>query len=392
MPLAPGTLVGTYRLVEQLGRGGQGAVWKCADPTDPSRFRALKIIRLGDASEADVERVRREGRLLATLQHPSLVACQGIVEDVDAGVIALLMDLVEGETLNHAMQDRRFSQRKREAVLDHIAAALAFLHQSGVVHRDVKLENVMLRSRFWQSPGDPRTVKLVDFGIAVLQGNPHRLTKTGTVVGTLAYLAPELLDPNRWPASPSQATSDVFAFGVLGWILLTGAHPTGLAPSATITDLARVYDGVGRNRCPWPGSAPGGRWGPALPGCLVLAPAQRLANGDAILRAGAESGAVPRAQPVGDPVLEWLTALKVSLLPSIVPRQPAAHAHPPRPRALRRPHTGLIIIAVAISALVILAMGYAALCHSPSPPHQSVEPPTPATPTTPRRSKRPSQR
>lgn len=285
MPLGQGSVVGTYRLVEQLGRGGQGSVWKCADPVDRAAHRALKLIRLLDATPVEIERIRREGHLLSSLRHPSIVGCQGIVEDLRAGFLALVMDLVDGEPLTHAMRDPRFSAGHREAVLDHLAGALAYLHDSSVVHRDVKLENVVLRSGFWHHPNDPSMVKLVDFGIAVTQGNQHGLTRTGTVVGTLAYMPPEVLDPNRWPAAAAPSAADVWGFGVLGWILLTGVHPTGLSPTATITDLARAYDEANGQRRVFPGPRPRGRWGRVLERCLVLSPANRLRDGRAILQA-----------------------------------------------------------------------------------------------------------
>jgi len=281
--LTPGARVDRYVLVEPLGEGGQGAVWKAEDLLHPGLPRALKLVPLALSRPNDVERVRREAHALARLEHPSLVASHALFEDLKLAVLGIAMDFVDGTTLRKHTNDARLTERHRMAVLRHVAHALAYVHRNGVVHRDLKLDNLLVTTDFWATPDDPKNVKLVDFGIAKVEGGSQPLTQLDTVVGTLAYLAPEQLDPAHFSDNLPKA-ADVFAFGILGWYLLVGDHPTALPPNATIVDFASAYRQAANSSLPWPPGIPIGRWGELLRDCLALRTSARLRTGEELAR------------------------------------------------------------------------------------------------------------
>jgi len=281
--LTPGARVDRYVLVEPLGEGGQGTVWKAEDLLHPGLPRALKLVPLALSRPSDVERVRREAHALARLEHPSLVASHALFEDLKLAVLGIAMDFVDGTTLRKHTNDARLTERHRIAVLRHVAQALAYVHRNGVVHRDLKLDNLLVTTAFWATPDDPQNVKLVDFGIAKVEGGSQPLTQLDTVVGTLAYLAPEQLDPAHFSDNLPKA-ADIFAFGILGWYLLVGEHPTALPPNATIVDFASAYRQAANSSLPWPPGIPIGRWGELLRDCLALRTSARLRTGEELAR------------------------------------------------------------------------------------------------------------
>ena len=293
--LSPGTRIGPYVLETALGAGGQGSVWRAHHEATPTEAVALKIIPVRGAPLTMVERVRREAEALVRLSsgHPSVVSCRGLVEDDAQGVLAVAMELVSGVELSAALADRRCDMAAREAILGHVAAALAHLHAAGFVHRDIKPANVLVTHGFYASPHDPATVKLVDFGIATPTGNPKPLTEVGTVIGTPAYMPPERMDPLFWSPAPSAPTEDVFAFGVLAYESLFGKHPAGVTDDGTLSTYAEKYRAVSRSGVPWPELPPAHKWSYALRGSLALKRTDRLPDGAAVV--AAISGAAPAA-------------------------------------------------------------------------------------------------
>jgi eukaryotic-like serine/threonine-protein kinase len=283
VPLQPGHTVDRFTLIEPLGEGGQAEVWKASDALRPGMPCALKLLWLNPAKPTEAERVRREARALARLDHPSLVSCHALFEDLSRGLVGLALDLVEGPSLTRALDDARFSLVHRVSVLRHVAGALGYLHAQGVVHRDLKPSNVLLAAGFFDAPGDPAHVKLVDFGIATTAGNSQRLTRTGHVIGTAPFMAPEVMDPRLSIGGEAQPVNDVFAFGVLAWQLLVGGHPTGLQSGATYPDFVRAYRSAIETPAPWPRAALAGSWTQLLRGCLAIRAAQRLQDGSAIV-------------------------------------------------------------------------------------------------------------
>ena len=280
--LREGMRVDRYRLLELLGEGGQGAVWKAEDPLARGRHCALKLLDLDEVRGSDMERTRREARALAKLEHPSICACTGLFEDVKLGVMGFAMDFVEGESLAAAVGSERLTEQHRGWLLTHIGAALAYIHQRGVVHRDIKPENVLLSHGFWSSPEQEGNVKLVDFGIASQEAAGPRLTQEGHIIGTPAYMAPEQLEPELWGADANPSATDVFAFGLLIWQLYVGGHPSGLRGDASPTGYAVRFRQAHREGS-WPPHFPVGRWALVFRRCMGLYAVDRAQSGVELL-------------------------------------------------------------------------------------------------------------
>lgn len=214
--LADGTVVaGRYRVVGKLGEGGMGAVYRAVQ--EPlGREVALKVIAPALTRDADsVERFRREAKAASSLSHPHIVTVFDFGED--AGLLFLAMELIPGVGLDVALRRGPMPPQRAIPILRGVCAALAEAHAHGIIHRDLKPQNIMLTSTSTQQD----VVKVVDFGIARLsdQGN-STLTRTGAVVGTPGYVAPEFFDGAS--ASP---TSDLYAVGVVAYELLAGVAP-----------------------------------------------------------------------------------------------------------------------------------------------------------------------
>lgn len=315
-------------------------MWRAEDRLQPGRSVALKLAPMG-ADGAHLERVRREARHLARLKHPGLPACHALFEDLQLGYLVVAMELVQGPTLAEAAS--ALDESQKIAVLRQIAATLAFLHESGVVHRDLKPENVILGHEFWGDPLRQGAIKLIDLGISVSSGNPTPLTVVGHVIGTPSFLAPEIIDPHYFPALPGTPAVDVFAFGVLGWSLLHGVHPTGLESGSSLASYALAYRQADQSAL-WPPSGRSDRWVSLLRRCLAVRPRERLATGVDLLAAftGDDAGLTPapaatRLEPVPERVsslpatrIEPAPSFASGAVPAELPRQPLP---PPVPSA-----------------------------------------------------------
>jgi predicted Ser/Thr protein kinase len=196
-----------------------GTVYK-ARHRELERPVAVKVLHshLQQDEPAFAERFLREARTLARLDHPHIVR----VYDVGhrEGVYYLVMEFVDGVTLQQAMSADRFTPAQALSVVPRICEALQYAHDQGVVHRDIKPENILL-----DSAGSP---KIADFGLALLTGNPTepRLTQTAQVMGTPHYMAPEQIEN---PAAVDHR-ADIYAVGVVFYELLTGELPVGRFP------------------------------------------------------------------------------------------------------------------------------------------------------------------
>ncbi|MCM3613683.1 serine/threonine protein kinase [Microbacterium enclense] len=209
-------LDGRYRLGRLLGRGGYARVYEAVD-TALERTVALKIIDGDGADPADVARVRSEIRLLASLSHPSLVT---LYDAKLAGSPAyLVMELIAGPTLTDRIARGPLPAPEVARIGREIAEAFAVIHARGIVHRDVKPSNILIRPA--SHTGETPRATLADFGIAALVG-ATRVTQADTVIGTAAYLSPE--QAKGTPAAPS---SDVYALGLVLLEALTGTRPFG---------------------------------------------------------------------------------------------------------------------------------------------------------------------
>jgi predicted Ser/Thr protein kinase len=209
--LIPGTLIGSYRVLEEIGRGGMGVVY-LAEDTRLGRPVALKALPSALAMHPDLrQRLRREARAAATISHPSVAVVYALEEMGDYLFIA--SEYVRGETLRDEIARGPIAPERAGAIAVEIAGALAAAHDAGVIHRDLKPENVLIKP--------DGGVKVVDFGIAQIEGpEATRLTRAGSMLGTPAYMAPEQL-----LGQTVDARADIYAWGIVLSEMLTGRHP-----------------------------------------------------------------------------------------------------------------------------------------------------------------------
>lgn len=212
MSTVPHVLGGRYQLLREIDRGGMGVVWE-ADDSRLGRRVAVKLLHAQFASDPEfLERFRREARSAAALSHPNVVAVYDVGQDGAADTPYIVMELVTGESLKQRI--RRLGPMADQQVREVgavVGRALDYAHRRGVVHRDVKPENILL--------GDDGSPKLTDFGIAEAVA-ASGLTRTGAVMGSVHYLAPELA--RGQPATPR---SDVYSLGVVLYEMATGRVP-----------------------------------------------------------------------------------------------------------------------------------------------------------------------
>jgi len=231
-------LLGRYRLRERLGAGGFGVVWRAQDEL-LCREVALKRIPLPTA--ADRERARREALAGARLAHPAIVALYEAAADDEA--FYLISELVHGETLAEAIAADDLDDDELLEIGVALCDALAHAHGRGVVHRDVKPHNILLPGAAAQADSRPAVAKLADFGGARLAGE-EALTRTGDVLGTFAYMAPEQIEGRE--AGPA---ADLYALALVIYEGLSGVNPVrGPTPAATVRRIGRPLPPLGRLR------------------------------------------------------------------------------------------------------------------------------------------------
>jgi serine/threonine-protein kinase len=205
--------VGRYEVLQELGQGAMGVVYKAKDPKI-NRLVAIKTIRFSDEFEDEKlkevkDRFLREAEIAGMLSHPAIVAIYDVGEDYDLTYLA--MELLEGEDLQgHCRQGSLLPLKKVLSVIASTAAALDYAHSQGVIHRDVKPGNIMLLSN--------GGVKVTDFGIAKAMSDSK--TKSGIILGTPNYMSPEQINGQE-----IDGRSDIFSLGVVFYELLTGAMP-----------------------------------------------------------------------------------------------------------------------------------------------------------------------
>ena len=221
IPPKPAELAAQFpqlEIIELLGQGGMGAVYK-ARQKQLDRLVALKILppEVG-RTEAFAERFTREARSLAKLSHPQIVSVHDFGHTED-GLYYFIMEFIDGTDLRHVIQSGALSATEALAIVPQVCEALQFAHEEGIVHRDVKPENILLDKK--------GRVKIADFGLAKLLDKPatiYTLTQAGQRMGTPHYMAPEQIE------HPGQVDhrADIYSLGVVFYEMLTGELPLGM--------------------------------------------------------------------------------------------------------------------------------------------------------------------
>jgi tetratricopeptide (TPR) repeat protein/predicted Ser/Thr protein kinase len=216
-PVVIGQVLSHYHILEPLGGGGMGVVYKAQD-TRLGRSVALKFLPQEYARDPQrLERFQREARTASALNHPHICTIYDI--DEHEGQPFLVMELIEGQTLR-SLAARRPSLPELVHLVGHVAKALAAAHAAGIMHRDIKPDNIMVR--------DDGYAKVVDFGLArpirtvgqLSETTAAELTEPGTVLGTVRYMSPE-----QARAEAAEGASDLFSLGIVLYELVTGEHP-----------------------------------------------------------------------------------------------------------------------------------------------------------------------
>ncbi len=232
-----GQTIDRYKIVEQLGQGGMGVVYKARD-TVLDRLVALKVLPPDKSTDPDRRRrFLQEAKSASALNHPGIVSVFDVL--TVEGQDVLIMELVEGETLDDVLARRRLPLGEALGIAVRIADALARAHAAGIVHRDLKPSNVMVTAD---------GIKVLDFGLAKLTETPFAgtesptaapdelsLTRERVILGTIGWMSPE----QAW-GHPVDARSDIFAFGVLLYEMLTGSHP--FRRPTTVETLAAIRE------------------------------------------------------------------------------------------------------------------------------------------------------
>jgi eukaryotic-like serine/threonine-protein kinase len=263
--------IGEYRLTELLGVGGMGEVYRAVH-VKIQRVVAIKLLK--NVSGPLIERSINEARIQAGLQHPNIATLYDFLEW--EGQPCLILEYVDGQTLAEQLEQRgRLAPAEALTIFQAIVEAVAYLHRHGIIHRDIKANNIKLSSN--------GAVKLLDFGIAKDSTAP-RLTMAGHVVGTLFCLAPEQLE------GKADARSDVWALGILLYQMVTGRLP--FEPPT----LEKLYEQIKK------GSYPAAAcFNPAVPReletliahCLKKRPAERPASAGELLQEVQRQMALP---------------------------------------------------------------------------------------------------
>ena len=248
-------LAGLYSLERELGRGGMAIVY-LAREVELDRLIALKVLPADRARDPDLrERFLREARMAASLSHPNIVPIHRVGEV--GSTVFFAMTYIDGGTLGDRLRTRGpLSPTATARMLREVAQALAYAHRHGIIHRDVKPDNILIDSQSGRA-------MVTDFGIATLGSS------TGEIAGTMHFMPPELLGGNL-----PDARGDIYSLGVVGYLSITGLLPSHHPADTTLSPRHKPLGAVAPNT---PRTL-----AVAVESCLAIDPAQRFANAEAL--------------------------------------------------------------------------------------------------------------
>lgn len=326
-----------YRLERMLGEGGMGSVW-AATHTVTQRAHALKLLKRKDDDPAMRKRMLREARAASAVRHPNVVTVHDVIEGPD-GAPVLVMDLLDGESLGDRLErEKRLELREALRIVRAMLEALEAAHAAGVVHRDLKPDNVFLTNE---------GVKILDFGVAKLTASdgPARattnlVTESGAMLGTPCYMAPE----QAFAEGEVDARADLWGVGVVLYECLAGVRP---ADGATLGQVLKVL-ATGA-------IVPLEQRAPDVPADVAVLVGKLLASDRDARPASARA------------VLDALDAIEGSAAISV-------HDAPSPRRPSRRPPV------VAVGAILVLALGGVFAAFPRKQPASDAKDPTPPPP------------